>query len=182
MKYSLGTSNFLEETSSLHHSIFSLYFALITEEDFLISPCYSLELCIQMGEFEFPFLLCFSLPFFSQLFVRPPQTVILLFCISFLGDGLDFCLPFPLFIIYLAALGLSSSTRSLVAVCGILVPRPGIKHRPPALGAWSLSHWTTRKVPVMFAFHTDPLLKGDSSWLISEIPVPPHTWNTMGIQ
>ena len=31
----------------------------------------------------FPFLLCFSLLFFSQLFVRPPQTVILLSCISF---------------------------------------------------------------------------------------------------
>ena len=28
-------------------------------------------------------LLCFSLPFFSQLFVRPPQTAILIFCISF---------------------------------------------------------------------------------------------------
>ena len=31
----------------------------------------------------FPFLLCFSPLFFSQLFVRPPQTAILLFCISF---------------------------------------------------------------------------------------------------
>ena len=31
----------------------------------------------------FPFLLCFLLPFFSQLFVRSPQTAILLFCISF---------------------------------------------------------------------------------------------------
>ena len=31
----------------------------------------------------FPFLLCFLLLFFSQLFVRPPQTVIFLFCISF---------------------------------------------------------------------------------------------------
>ena len=31
----------------------------------------------------FPFLLCLSLPFFSQLFVRPPQTTILPFCISF---------------------------------------------------------------------------------------------------
>ena len=49
MKYSLGISNFLEEISSLSHSIVSLYFfALITEEGFLISPCYSLELCIQM--------------------------------------------------------------------------------------------------------------------------------------
>ena len=31
----------------------------------------------------FPFLLCFLLLFFSQLFVRPPQMAILLFCTSF---------------------------------------------------------------------------------------------------
>ena len=31
----------------------------------------------------FPFFLCFSLLFISQLFVRPPQTTILPFCISF---------------------------------------------------------------------------------------------------
>ena len=31
----------------------------------------------------FPFLLCLSLLFFSQLFVRTPQTIILPFCISF---------------------------------------------------------------------------------------------------
>ena len=30
----------------------------------------------------FSFLLCFSLLFFSQLFIRPPQTAISLFCIS----------------------------------------------------------------------------------------------------
>ena len=53
MKCSLGLSNFLEEISSLSNSIVFLYFfALITEEGFLISPCYSLELCIQMGESE----------------------------------------------------------------------------------------------------------------------------------
>ena len=45
MKCSLGISNFLEETSSLSHSVVSLYFfASITEEGFLIFPCYSLEL------------------------------------------------------------------------------------------------------------------------------------------
>ena len=50
MKRSLGISNFLEEISSLSHSIVFLYFfALITEEGFLISPYYSLELCTQMG-------------------------------------------------------------------------------------------------------------------------------------
>ena len=45
-----GVFNFLKEISSLTHSIvFLCFFALITEEGFLISPCYSLELCIQMG-------------------------------------------------------------------------------------------------------------------------------------
>ena len=64
MKCSLGISNFLEEISSLSHSIVFLYiFALITEEGFLISPCFSLELCIQMGIFSF--LLCLYLLFFS---------------------------------------------------------------------------------------------------------------------
>ena len=45
MKCSLGISDFLEEISSLSHSIVFLYFfALIAEEGFLISRCYSLEL------------------------------------------------------------------------------------------------------------------------------------------
>ena len=45
MKCSLGISNFLEEISILSRSVVFLYFfALIAEEDFLISPCYSLEL------------------------------------------------------------------------------------------------------------------------------------------
>jgi len=40
MKYSLAVSNFLEEIFSLSRSIVFLYFfALITEEGFLISPC-----------------------------------------------------------------------------------------------------------------------------------------------
>ena len=62
MKYSLGTSNFLEEISSLSHSVFLLYFfALVTEESFLISPGYSLKLCIQTGiSFLFSFAFCFS--------------------------------------------------------------------------------------------------------------------------
>ena len=61
MKCFLGISNFLEELSSLSHSIFLYIFALITEEGFLISPCCSLELCIQMGiSFLFSFAFCFS--------------------------------------------------------------------------------------------------------------------------
>ena len=46
----------------------------------------------------------------------------------------------------------------LVAACELLVvsrrnlaPWPGIEQGPPALGAWHLSHWTTREVsPQMF--------------------------------
>ena len=41
----------------------------------------------------FPFLHCFSLLFFSQLFIRPPQTTILPFCISFSWRWFWFLLP-----------------------------------------------------------------------------------------
>ena len=37
------------------------------------------------------------------------------------------------------------------ALCGILVPQPGIKPAPPALEAWSLNHWTTREVPQLIS-------------------------------
>ena len=94
MKCSLGISKFIEEISSLSHSIVFLYFfALITEEGFLISPCCSLELCIQMG---ISYLFSFAFHFSSQLFVRLPQTTILLFSISFLGDCFDPCLLYNL--------------------------------------------------------------------------------------
>ena len=59
-------SNFLEAISSLSHFIVFLYFfALITEEGFLMSPCYSLH----SDGYIFPFLLCLFRVLFSQLFV-----------------------------------------------------------------------------------------------------------------
>src|SRR5574340_460581 len=64
MKCSLGISNFVEEISSLSHSVVFLYFfALLAEEGFLISPFYSLELCIQMG-ISFLFSFAFRFPSF----------------------------------------------------------------------------------------------------------------------
>ena len=85
MKCSLGIFNVLEEISSYSHSVVFIYFfALITEQGFLISPCYSLELSIQMG-ISFLFSFPFSFPsFFSCFygFLRQP------FCFShffFLG-------------------------------------------------------------------------------------------------
>ena len=72
MKCSLGNSNFLEELSSLSHSIVFL-FALITEEGFLISPCYSLELCIQMG---ISFLFSFGFHFFLEKAMAPHSSTL----------------------------------------------------------------------------------------------------------
>ena len=49
--------------------------------------------------------------------------------------------------------------------CGMwdLVPWPGIEPKPPVLGAWSLSHWTTRDFPVeiIFAFAALIFLKAE---------------------
>ena len=65
MKWSLGISNFPKEISSLSHSVIFLYFfAMITEEGFLISPCYSLELCLLVG---ISFLFSFAFSFYSFL-------------------------------------------------------------------------------------------------------------------
>ena len=81
---SIGISNFLEEISSLSHSaIFLYFFALIAEEAFFFNLSLLFFGTLHSTGNIFPFLLCFLLLFFSQLFVRPPQTVILLFCISF---------------------------------------------------------------------------------------------------
>ena len=59
-------------------------------EGFLISPGYSLELCIQMGiSFLFSFVFHFSFLSYLEGLLRQP------FCLSgflFLGDGFDHCL------------------------------------------------------------------------------------------
>ena len=69
-----GVIAFSKEISSLSHYIAFLYFfALITEEGSLISPRYSLELCIQMlMSFLFSFAFLFS-SFHSYLSSLPRQ-------------------------------------------------------------------------------------------------------------
>ena len=72
-----GISNFLEDISSLsYHIVFLYFFALFTYEGL------SLLLFSRTSHSEgyiFSFLLCLLLLFFSQLFVRLPQTTILPF-------------------------------------------------------------------------------------------------------
>ena len=74
----LGISNFLEESSSLSHSV-SLHCSLMKAFLSLLAILWNSAFsCVYL-----PFLLYLSLLFFSQLFVRPPQTTILPSCISF---------------------------------------------------------------------------------------------------
>ena len=64
MKYSLGITNFLEEISSLSHSVLFLYFfALITEEDFL-----SFYAVLWNSAFRWVYLPFSPLPFASLFF------------------------------------------------------------------------------------------------------------------
>ena len=81
---SLGISHFLEEISSLTHSIVFLYFfALITEEALL-----SLLVILWNSAFKWEYLSFSPLLFtslLSPLFVSPPQAAILLFSFFFLG-------------------------------------------------------------------------------------------------
>ena len=79
------------------------------------------------------------------------------------------------FNIYLAVLGLHGifdlccDVQTLRCSMCDLVPWPRIKPRPPALKAWSLSHWTTGKVKVksfsrvwLFATPMDSSLPGSA--------------------
>ena len=69
--------------------LFFLYlFALITEEDFLISPCYSLELCIQMN-ISFVFSSAFSFSSFLSYLLGLLRQPFFLFAFLFLGNGFD---------------------------------------------------------------------------------------------
>ena len=91
MKYSLGVSNFLEELLPLPFYCFPLF--LCTDPWGRLCNLSLLFFGIlHSNEYIFPFLLCFSLLFFSQLFVRPPQTTILPFCTSF-SWGWSWSLP-----------------------------------------------------------------------------------------
>ena len=67
MKCSLGNSNFLEEISSLSHSVVFFYFFVLLRRPSYLSLLSS-GICIQLG--IFPFLPCLSLLFFPQLFVK----------------------------------------------------------------------------------------------------------------
>ena len=61
--------------------------------------------------------------------------------------------PLQVYSTHWAIRGAQSSVWTLICVMWNLIPWSGIEPGPLALGAWSLSHWTTREVPLL------PLLK-----------------------
>ena len=78
LKSSLVFPILLFSSISLHWSLGKAFLSLLAILGTLHSDAYII-----------PFLLCFLLIFFSQLFVRPPQIAILPFCISFSLGGFD---------------------------------------------------------------------------------------------
>ena len=64
---------FLKNSSLSHSVVFLYFFALISEEGFLISSCYSLELCIQML-ISFLFSLLFTSLLFTAICKASPDS------------------------------------------------------------------------------------------------------------
>ena len=74
-------SRFLEEISSLSHSIIFLYFFALFTLEGLIAPCCSLKFCIQL-DISFPFSLVFHFSCFLhylQSFLKQPLCLLHLF-------------------------------------------------------------------------------------------------------
>ena len=85
-------------------STFIAYFSIWNSSTGIQMECYWVYLS---------FLLCLSLLFFSQLFVRLPQTTMLHICIFILGDGLDHCLLYNVMNLYFSSGTLSNRYNPL---------------------------------------------------------------------
>ena len=65
------------------------------------------------------------------------------------GPGLK-CCTWYLWSLLLHTRSSVATCKLSVVVCGIQFPDQGLNPGPPALGAQSFSHWTTREVPTFF--------------------------------
>ena len=84
VKYSLNSSNFLEEIFNLSHSIvFPLFLCTVHWRRPSYLSLLFFETLHSTG-YVFPFLPCLSLLFFPQIFVKSPQTPLFLLPFSFL--------------------------------------------------------------------------------------------------
>ena len=58
----------------------------------------------------------------------------------------------------------------------LLVPQPGTEPRPPALGARSLNHWTTREVPKLCLKHLYTPNASRSVWCLRQLSKYLQSW------
>ena len=91
-------------------------------------------------------------------------------CYKLQLQRLSFYVYVFLFLFWLHQVLVAAGGAFSLDVCSMcdLVPWPGIEPRPPALGAWSLSHWTTGEVLKQISLLLFPTLSDDSaicSWL-----------------
>jgi len=90
-----------------------------------------------------PFCQCYSLSWSIFSIVYPSISI---FKNIYLSDCTGSWLQHMGSLMFTATCGIFSSMWTLSCSTCDLVLWPGIKLRPPELGTWSLSHWTTREV------------------------------------
>ena len=76
---------------------------------------------------------------------------------------------------YVACKSFSYSLQTLSCGMWDLVPHPGIKPRPPALGVWSFTHWTTREKPPVLPFKIEIQFTHNQILVFRDLPGGPET-------
>ena len=84
---------------------------------------------------------CVSITLKFRYFIISFLYIFYLFQVS---DGFRICPSIYLFIYLLTVLWLTCPMQTLSCSMWELIPWLGIRPRPPALGTWSVSHWTTK--------------------------------------
>ena len=100
----------------------------------LLRKCFSYHCSLYLALHKPMVMGTASLPIFASFFFFKRAIVFFLFQYLFIWLHKVFVLAHRIF---------SCSMRDLVSW-------PGMEPRPPALGVWSLSHWTTKDVPYLW--------------------------------
>ena len=190
MKCSLGISNFLEKFSSLSYSIAFLYFfALITKEGFLISPCYSLDPVFRCIYLSFSPLLFTSFHSYLWGLLRQPFGFLYFFFLGMVLISVSCTMSGTSFhsssgILYVRSLGIrevqtktemkfiptAATARSLQSCPTLCDPIDGSPSGSPSLGFSRQEHWS--RLPFPSPMHESEKWKWSHS--VMSDPQRPH--------
>ena len=158
---------FLKRSLVFFHSIVFLYFfALITEEGFLISPCCSLELCIQMNvSFLFPFV--FSIGLICPDAIRQGPMA---------RSYIKILLPICIMLDLIGIRNSSTTSRKLFTLASTHLMQEEADSSTPATWPWDCTMWLTGSfsTPLMMfilecAFRNSALLQRDKGFRTFDI-------------